>query len=211
LNRDDIALFRLRVRGWRANHARLRPISTLAVGKDAGLLGFVEPVDEPIVSVFTGQPCVVADLRLEVFDPGRMPGDIVAPPMTAVNELRTSFWIIDDAGDRVLVAPAFLVLLGAPTDVGASIPEVVAEASPLGAFLLSKGILPVPYMGIDGAHRFRESVILPGDRVQAFGRVAETHAASMSAYRSGTTTVKSLVGADNAYTFIRRARERDRT
>lgn len=153
--------------------------------------------------MFTGRPCVAASLELAT--PIREEDGVLFKPI-ATHEVRRRFAIVDDHGERILVAPASLQLEEPMRDVSARIPHTLDPESPLAQFLRDLGIAPADFLGVSGAYGFLEARFAQGDAVEAFGRVGTLTVSAPGAYRSATTTLKAFVGDEKAPTILRRRR-----
>lgn len=134
-----------------------------------------------------------------------------------------SFWIMQEDGTRVLVDVSghededaegakeedeprridgqriddALIAIAPMADVSDH-PAVNDEDEVLNPFLRRHDIMPIEEMGRSGNYRFLEARIVPGQRITAYGLVAELPTRESTAYRDAAHTVRRLVGTRSA-------------
>src|SRR5262249_28071515 len=102
------------------------------------------------------------------------------------------FFVVDDAGGRVLVEVRGALLVTLAQQNVSEHPRVNDDNRFFDVFLRRHGVVPTAYMGIAGDTRFFEACLRPGDPVSVFGRIDESAEVRNDGYRDAPARILRL-------------------
>jgi hypothetical protein len=200
-------------RGLLDQFRRLRRLSTsrrarpcgpggLTPGEDAKCIGQVQPAGDIEPTPFTHRLAPFWLVRLESPEPHAVAREQYGQATETAWEWTerfafcsgTPFWLVDNDGARIQVNPVFLLLAWELEEVSEH-PSVNGEDPELKALLNRHGVLAEPFMGIAAKVKFYETLVFQGDRIAAYGRVAEHARTVNSPYRDAAEVGLCLEGS----------------
>jgi hypothetical protein len=174
----------------------------LTPGEDAKCIGQVQPAGDIEPTPFTHRLAPFWLVRLESPEPHAVAREQYGQATETAWEWTerfafcsgTPFWLVDNDGARIQVNPVFLLLAWELEEVSEH-PSVNGEDPELKALLNRHGVLAEPFMGIAAKVKFYETLVFQGDRIAAYGRVAEHARTVNSPYRDAAEVGLCLEGS----------------
>jgi hypothetical protein len=194
-----VEAFRTNRRLWAAYRAPLTAVRDGKPGETIKIAGRIEVYGETLESPFTRTRCVAYDAAFDkkaLLDKSHfelLESDKWYFQRQLELTRRVPFWLVDEAGDRVLVADDPGMSRFGMVSVDEH-PHVNEEHPAVAVLLRGHGIMMTRFMGIDGDHRFWEAPLVPDAHVAVLGTLEETADVVTAGYRDASRTRRTLRG-----------------